>query len=172
MLFFWSFDSCLVACPLSPIANDPIIKTRKRRRTVATAVVGLRRRVHPTPPQKVFAVAERSSASRYVCTCVCVFCVCMSSFSNGSKPPARALFMDIIPSPNPESGFVSKVSSRRKEKSGKKVDVVRRHRPRQESASLAKCFDQIQPTTMRGSSWFLASQSSPFSAITSKICGC
>lgn len=104
MLFFWSFDSCLVACPLSSIANDPIIKTRKRRRTVATAVVGLRRRVHPTPPQKVFAVAERSSASRYVCTCVCVFCVCMSSFSNGSKPPARALFMDIIP-PQPRIWF-------------------------------------------------------------------
>lgn len=38
-----------------------------------------------------------------------------------------------------------------------------------ESASLAKCLDQIQPTRSLGSSWFLASQSSPFSAITSKI---
>jgi hypothetical protein len=38
------------------------------------------------------------------------------------------------------------------------------------SASLAKCFDQIQPTASSGSSWFFASQSSPFSAITSNIC--
>lgn len=39
-----------------------------------------------------------------------------------------------------------------------------------ESASLAKCLDQIHPTCSLGSSWFLASHSSPFSAITSKIC--
>lgn len=39
----------------------------------------------------------------------------------------------------------------------------------QESANFAKCLDQIQPTRSLGSSWFLASHSSPFSAMTSKI---
>lgn len=39
----------------------------------------------------------------------------------------------------------------------------------QESANFAKCLDQIQPTRSLGSSWFLASHNSPFSAMTSKI---
>lgn len=38
-----------------------------------------------------------------------------------------------------------------------------------ESASLAKCLDQIQPTISVGSSWFFASHNSPFSAMMSNI---
>ena len=38
-----------------------------------------------------------------------------------------------------------------------------------QEASFAKCLFQIQPIWFVESSWFLASQSSPFSPMTSKI---
>ena len=38
-----------------------------------------------------------------------------------------------------------------------------------QEASLTKCLFQIHPTKLSLSSWFLASQSSPFSPMTSKI---
>ena len=64
--------------------------------------------------------------------------------------------------------FPEERGSRRKKKRKKKKKKTGKDARGYED-NLAKCLFQIHPTCPVESSWFLASQSSPFSAITSKI---